>query len=401
MTLAMVRVMALRLMRDRAALVMAFLLPPLVFLIFSAVFAGAMGESVRLSVAIADLARTAESRRLANALLTDRSLRAEAVTPPTLPRVSARVKSGADDAGVVIRADPDQAGAPIVILADPSRAVAAPLLEARVRQALTRALPDVVVDRATRALRPAIGALTADQGLSLEAAEADLKGHAGQAGAAAVEDDLFVRQDVGGARRGGGVIVYYAGAVTILFALFSAMHGALSLIDERASGIVDRILAGPAGMAPVVTGKFLFLAGQASLQAGAIFLTARLVYDIPMAGHLGVWAITTLAAAAASAGLALGLVSVCRTREQAQMFATFVILILAAVGGSMAPRFLMPPWLQALGWATPHAWVIDAYQGALWRDEGPGVLYKAWLVLALTGAAGLIIAQAAARRIRP
>ena len=38
MTLAMVRVMALELWRDRAALVMTFLLPPLVFLIFSSVF---------------------------------------------------------------------------------------------------------------------------------------------------------------------------------------------------------------------------------------------------------------------------------------------------------------------------------------------------------------------------
>jgi ABC-2 type transport system permease protein len=80
------------------------------------------------------------------------------------------------------------------------------------------------------------------------------------------------------------------------------------------------------------------------------------------------------------------------------MFATFVILILAAVGGSMAPRFLMPPWLQALGWATPHAWVIEAYEGVLSRDEGPDMLYGAWLVLGGTGVLGLIVAQIAARR---
>ncbi|HZL00308.1 MAG TPA: ABC transporter permease [Caulobacteraceae bacterium] len=400
MIAAVVRVMTLRLLRDRAALVMAFVLPPLVFLIFSAVFAGTAGDAVRLSVAVADLARSEDSRRLAAALLADPSLRAETVAPASLAVARKRVKSGADDAGVVIRADPGAAGAPILVLADPGRAVAAPLVEARVRQAMMRALPDVMVDRAARELTPAIGPLTSDQGLSLEGAEDDLKADAMAGKPERLSDHLVAREAVGAVRGGGANIVYYAGAVTILFALFSAMHGALSLIDERASGIADRILAGPAGMAPVVSGKFLFLAGQAVAQATAIFVTAAVVYGIPLTAHLASWTATTIAAAAASAGLALGLVAVCRTREQGQMFATFVILILAAVGGSMAPRFLMPPWLQAIGWATPHAWVIDAYQGALARDEGPGVLYKPWLVLALIGAAGLLIAQLAARRIR-
>ena len=62
----MFRVMALDLWRDRPALVMTFLLPSVVFLIFSAVFSGATGTDVKLKVAVADLAHTPASARLVN-----------------------------------------------------------------------------------------------------------------------------------------------------------------------------------------------------------------------------------------------------------------------------------------------------------------------------------------------
>jgi ABC-2 type transport system permease protein len=394
-TFAMFRVMALALWRDRAALAMAFVLPPLVFLIFSAVFAGVTAETLSLKVAAADDAHTANSARLMRALVADPQLKAEPM--PSFDAVRRAVRSGHADAGLVIRGDPAGPGSPLVILADSSRAMAAPIVEARAREVMTRAAPDLLLTRTLSDVAPATGPLTTGQKLNVEMAVQELQD---DPGAAAKTAPLFTRTDVVGAKKGVGVIAYYAGAVMILFALFSAAHGAVTLIDERRAGIADRILAGRAGMGPVVTGKFLFLAAQGALQAVAIFATAQIVYGVPVTQHLGLWLATTMAAAAASAGLALGLVALCRTREQAQMLSTFVILVLAAIGGSMAPRFLMPDWLQRLGWATPHAWVIDAYQGLLWRDAGADSLYRPWLVLAAIGLGGFIIAQAAARRVR-
>lgn len=396
MTLAMVRVMALELWRDRAALVMTFLLPPLVFLIFSSVFAGSTGEDIQPRLAVVDLARTETSGRVAKALLSSAEIRAEAVLPATAAAVRARVKSGQADVGLVIRADPAAPGRPFLIIADPGRAVAAPLAQARVQQALARAAPDAALRRSIDQLTPALGTLTPQQQARVEAAAAALKARP----PAAAGGDLFDREDLPGARKGGAVIAYYAGAVMILFALFSAMQGALGLMEERRTGVADRLLAGVAGMGPVVTGKFVFLVGQGIVQAVAIFATAQIIYGVAVLQHLGLWLPTTLAAAVCSAGLALGLVSLCRTREQAQMLSTFAILVLAAIGGSMVPRFLMPAWLQAAGWFTPHAWVIDAYQGVLWRDATLSQVYKAWGVLSAAGLAGLALAQTLARLSR-
>jgi ABC-2 type transport system permease protein len=397
MIAAMVRVMALDLWRDRGALVMTFLLPPLVFLIFSSVFAGATGENIQLKLAVADTARTADSARLTTALVRSPEVRAEAVVPATAAEVRRRVRAGQADAGLVIRADPASAGKPFVIVADPSRAVAAPLTQARVQQVLAAALPDVAMRRTVAQLEPALGGLSDEQAENADSAAAFLRDNPPKAG-----DDggFFDREAVKDAKTGGGVIAYYAGAVMILFALFSAMQGALGLMDEQRTGVADRLLAGTAGMGPVVSGKFLFLVGQGVVQALLIFATAQIVYGVTAAQHAALWLATTLAASACAAGLALGLVSVCRTREQAQMLSTFVILVLAAIGGSMAPRFLMPPWLQTVGWFTPHAWAIEAYQDILWRDAGIGAVYKAWCVLTAAGLAGLALAHVLARRLR-
>ena len=397
MSFAMFKVMALELWRDLAALVMTFCLPSLVFLIFSAVFAGATGADVKLQVAVADLAHTAGSKRLETALLADQDLRVREATPATLDGVRSLVRAGRVDSGLVIRADPAAPGSPLLILSDPSRAIAAPLTEARARDMMTRAAPDALLVRTIRDLSPAIGPLTRDQQDNIAFA-ADQVAH--DPTSVPKTPPLVVFENVMRSKKGGAGIAYYAGAVTILFSLFAATHGALTLIDERRSGVADRILAGPAGMGPVVSGKFLFLIAQGVAQATVIFATAQIVFGVPVTAHLGLWLVTTLAASIAAGGLALALISLCRSREQAQMLSTFVILILAAVGGSMVPRFLMPPWLQSLGWWTPHAWVIDAYQGLLWRDVGPEGLYKAWIVLTLIGAAGFALTQVVVRRVR-
>jgi ABC-2 type transport system permease protein len=191
---------------------------------------------------------------------------------------------------------------------------------------------------------------------------------------------------------GDPLLVYYAGAVSILFLMFTAMQGAMTLIDERRAGLRLRLGLSAGGVAPLLGGRMLWLTGLGVVQALVLFLVAAVAYGVPLLAHLAAWVATAICAAAASAGIALALATACQSREQAQPISTFVFLILAAIGGSMAPRFLMPEVLQTFGWLTPHTWVIEAYQTVLWRGLVNRTVVEAWAVLAGFAAAGFVTA---------
>ncbi len=395
-------------LRDRGALLMSVVLPVAVFLVFAAIFAGASGEQLQINVAVADEQRSDESVRLMAALTRDSALVVTVV--PSADSVRERVRSGAADAGLVVREAgrplTDLTGdgeAPILIVADPVRAVAGKILMGQTQRAYFTALPDVALRSTATLIGEAFIIYTEAQRDSLERRFAELRQDLKESDPAASDpgpfDGLMLQSNVGAASLGASHVAYYAGAVAMLFLFFSAVHGALTLVEERDAGLLDRLLAGPGGMTAVVGGKFLFLVVQGVLQVTVIFIVAWLLYDVDLPGRWLPFMVITIAAAAAAAGLALALTAASRTKRQAQTLANIVILIISAVGGSMVPRFLMPPLIKSLGWLTPTTWAVEAYSGLFWRNDPLTELVVPVALLLAAGLGGLALARVFARRL--
>ena len=402
------KVMWLTVWRDRGALLLAFGLPPLMFLVFAEVFSGAGDSDLDMRVAVLDSAQTPLTRQIADALEAldgiepiEHALTADAASAAGLEDL---VRQGRSDAGVLIRAEPDadlDAEPAIVVIGDASRELAAAIVTGRVQRLLQAEFPTLGVRRAAAQIEALAGPYTGQQRKVLDVALSELE-PAGRENGPEEEisqDSLVTQRLLGGGRKVDDGVSYYAGAVAILFLLFAAMQGAISLIDERNSGIVDRLVAGPGGYTVVVVGKGLFLTLQGLAQAGLIFAVAWWLYGIDWFGRFGLWLVTAVLAAAVAAWLSLLLASFCRTRQQAQTASAFAVLILSAVGGSMMPRFLMPGWLRELGWFTPNAWVIESWHGIFWRGEGPAELAAGWAVLLAIAVAAMLISVWLAHRL--
>ncbi|MDT8439727.1 MAG: ABC transporter permease [Wenzhouxiangellaceae bacterium] len=392
--LTVMRIMALALWRDRGALLLAFGLPPLMFFVFAEVFSGAGDEDFTLRVAILDEHGSARSALMVETVSALDGIAIVEGAVRDSDDLEARVRAGDADAALWLRGDPaliDPEKAPVVIVGDGSRALAAAVLAGRVQRVLAESFPAVAIERALVTVESLAGPLGDAQRARMDAALATLRQRDGQARTDG-DDASWLEQRLLGAGRGNDPgVSYYAGAVAILFLLFSAFQGAISLIDERSSGIHDRLMAGPGGIGVVVVGKGLFLTAQGLIQAALIFALASTLYGLDWWAQFGAWLVTALLAATIAAWGGLLLASVCTSRAQAQTASAFVVLLLSAVGGSMMPRFLMPGWLRELGWLTPNAWVIESWQDQFWRGLPVADLAPAWGVL-FAAAAGLVIA---------
>jgi ABC-2 type transport system permease protein len=400
------RAMLLGFVRDRGALVMGFVVPAVFFLVFAAVFTGASGAHLRLTVATADEVASEDSRRLLAAVSKQPAVAARPVA--TAAEAAELVRRGEADVGLVVRAGAEPLGSlggfgrrPLLLLVDPSKAVAAPMVAGLVQRAYTSALPDVALRGVAGLLDEQFVALTDEQRGELEASLADLRARTERAETPpSVPDlgDLFEQDAVAGRAAGQDHVAYYAGAVAVLFLFLSLVHGALSLQEERDSRLLDRLLAGPGSIGALLDGKLAFLALQGAIQVSVIFLMAWLIHGVDLPGRALGFAVVTGATTLAAAALALALVAACGSRRQAQTVANVAVLIVSALGGSMVPRFFMPPLLQQVGWVTPTTWALEAYTSVFWREEPLAALGRPVALLLATAAAAHLVARRLARR---
>ena len=163
----------------------------------------------------------------------------------------------------------------------------------------------------------------------------------------------------------------------VLFGVFF-ISGILaqSILEEKRTGAFRRLVAAPMLRSTVLLGKLVPHVIVNLIQITILFLVGYFV--LPLTGlprlewgaHPEGLIVISICASLTANALGLLLAALAKSEQQLGGLSTLLVLTLAAIGGVMVPRFVMPQFMQTLGVISPHAWALNAYQDILMRGYG-------------------------------
>jgi ABC-2 type transport system permease protein len=372
-------------LRDRSALVIAFVAPFVLASIIGLAFGG--DASFRATYAVADADRGPVAAGFTDGVLASPGLR---------------------DLITVRRVEPGEARA----LVDRNEVDAAFLLPAGLSAAVQQGRPatltvvesgqNPIAGQVARSLAEAYAAELAAVNLAVATAldaagGAPTEAEARRLGERAAAGRLPVQLVEG--RTGGRTIEaasYFGPSMAIFFLFFTVSFGARSILAERRQGTLRRLLASAAPPGGILAGKALaaFTLGTASMLV--MWLATTLVFGADWGDPVAVVALT-VSSVLSAIGITALVVTLAKTDEQAEGYSSLVVFVLSLLGGNFIYLAQLPETLQRAALFTPNGWTLRGFVDLV--ADGGGLATVAAPV-AVTLAVGLVTGGLALYRAR-
>jgi ABC-2 type transport system permease protein len=182
------------------------------------------------------------------------------------------------------------------------------------------------------------------------------------------EDESPAAGPVATKSRSDVIYEYLVPSYTVMFVFFIVQLMARSLIGERDSGTLNRLLSGPVTRTALMVGKAVPFLTISLVQTVVLFLAGKVLFHMSWGEYPWMLAPVIVSTSLAATALGLLLATIGRTDAQVTAYGTFLVLILAAVSGCLMPRSWEPELMQQAGLVAPHAWALIAYDHLLSRE---------------------------------
>lgn len=191
----------------------------------------------------------------------------------------------------------------------------------------------------------------------------------------------------------------------LVFGMFFVVASIAGLfVAERQCGALARLATLGVSSRMLLLSKALPYLGINAIQAALMLAVG--VWLMPLLGgdalslaqiHWGALLLVLLAVSLAAIGMALALASLVRTHAQAAAVGPIINVVMAAIGGVMVPKFVMPDFMQRIAELSPMNWGLEGMLAVLLRG---GELAAVWLPVAKLGGFALLMFAIAALLFR-
>ncbi len=181
------------------------------------------------------------------------------------------------------------------------------------------------------------------------------------------------------------------GIINSITMLAIVLAGA-AVVREREHGTMDHLLVMPLTPFEIAMSK-IWANGAVILTAAglSLYLVLRSFLGIPIAGSIPLFLAGTAIYLffATSVGVFLG--TLARSMPQLGLLYLLVYLPLAMLSGAGTPLESMPPWLATVMQVSPTVHFVSFAQAILYRGAGFSVVWPPFAVVAVVGAAFLVL----------
>src|SRR5918999_532309 len=189
---------------------------------------------------------------------------------------------------------------------------------------------------------------------------------------------------------------YFGPSMAIFFLFFTVSFGARSILAERRQGTMRRLLASAASPGGVLAGKALAAFALGTSSVLVMWLATTLVFGADWGDPVAVVALT-VSSVLSAIGITALVITLARTEEQAEGYSSLVVFTLALLGGNFVYLAQLPELLQRVSLLTPNGWALRGFVDLV--ADGGGLATVAAPV-AVTLGVGLVTGGLALYRAR-
>jgi len=183
------------------------------------------------------------------------------------------------------------------------------------------------------------------------------------------------------------------GLVAVIMVVIAALLTSLTVVRERELGSLEGLIATPARKYEIIMGKMLPYLALTLIDCLMVAMIGVVVFNVPFAGSLLLFAGTALVFAVA--GLSIGLLASVVASNQVlanQIVILTTMLPSLMLSGFMFPIKSMPGWLQVFTYALPARYFVTICRGIMLKAQPAVNLVRPTVFLIVFGAVLLSLA---------